>query len=120
MPAQVLHEPHGTRERLHGRPERVLPYAAGVEVDIDGELGREVREEGEEVRRGLALGWLAAECRTGRRSSWGGRTLAHEASLDVPCHLLAILCKDAICAPGTHCLIGAETINGKGVLVTSV
>lgn len=54
---QVPHEAQRARQRLHGRPARVLQSAPRGEVVLDREGGREVREEGEEVLGGFALGW---------------------------------------------------------------
>ena len=55
---QVLYELEHTRERLDGRPERVLADAALFEIVVNGEVRRQVGEEGKEV-----LGCLAFRCR---------------------------------------------------------
>lgn len=53
---QMLHELEDTREWLDGRPERVLAYAALLDVVIDGEVRGQVRKEGKEVLCGLTFG----------------------------------------------------------------
>jgi hypothetical protein len=99
---EVRDEPLDARQQLHVRPARVLCGGAPGEVVVDRE--RDVREEGEQIRR-CGDARLNARIRLVRLilEEAGGdatRTLAHEACLYLPGHLGAILCENVICATG--------------------